>query len=117
MLENNTNNEYKMDVYETIPFYNNKLVVISNISNNLVINSLNSLSDVELMTIGNSEVSNYLLKNNLKLKSYDNISKLVKNIKKNSIIVIDKEMYTFTAIVVSKIIKFIMKNIYLMTTD
>lgn len=95
MLENNTNNEYKMDVYETIPFYNNKLVVISNISNNLVINSLNSLSDVELMTIGNSEVSNYLLKNNLKLKSYDNISKLVKNIKKNSIIVIDKEMYTF----------------------
>ncbi|MDD2505564.1 MAG: GGDEF domain-containing protein, partial [Bacilli bacterium] len=97
MLENNTSNKYNMDVYKTIPFYNNKLVVVSNISNNLVINSLNTLSDVELMTINNSEVSNYLSKNNLTTKTYNNISELVKNIKKNSVIAVDKEVYNFLA--------------------
>lgn len=97
MLETNTNSKYNMDVYKTIPFYNNTLVVVSNISNNLVVNSLNSLFDIELMTINNSEISNYLIKNKLKVKSYDNISKLVKNIKKDSVIVIDKEMYYYYA--------------------
>ncbi|MDD4282568.1 MAG: GGDEF domain-containing protein, partial [Bacilli bacterium] len=97
MLENHTSNKYNMDVYKTIPFYNNKLVVVSNISNNLVINSLNTLSNVELMTINNSEVSNYLSKNNLTTKTYNNISELVKNIKKNSVIAIDKEVYNFLA--------------------
>lgn len=97
MLETNTNYKYKMDVYKTIPFYNNMLVVVSNMSNNLVVNSLNSLFDQELMVINNSEIANYLSQKQLKVKSYNNISELVKNIKKESIIVIDKEMYNYYA--------------------
>lgn len=95
MLEIDSKNDYKMDVYKTIPLYNNKLVVISDISNNLTINSLNSLSNQEIMTISNSEIVNYLKKYQLKIKGYDNLLKLVKNIKKDSIIVIDKEMFNF----------------------
>lgn len=95
MYENNINNKYSMDVYKTIPVYNNKLVIIANINNNLVVNSLNSLENKELITVNNSEISNYLLKNKLKIKSYDNISELIKNMKKNSVIAIDKEIYNY----------------------
>ncbi len=95
ILESLANNKYKMDVYKTLPLYNNKLVVMADRENNLVINSLNSLLNQEVMTINNSEIANYLLANNVKIKSYDNLSKLVKNIKKDSILVIDKEMYSF----------------------
>lgn len=95
MLETNTNNKYNIDVYKTIPFYNNTLVIISNLSNNFVVNSLNSLQDYEIMTINNSEVSNYLIKNELKVKSYNNIGELSKHIKNNSIIALDKESYLY----------------------
>lgn len=95
MLENNNSSKYEMDVYKTIPFYNNKLVIISNMSNNLVINSLNSLSDVEIATINNSKVSDYLLSNNLKIKNYNNSLELVKNINKDSVIAIDREIYIY----------------------
>lgn len=95
MMNNLSINEYDMDIYNTIPVYSNSFVVVSHIKNNLIINSLNSLQNVEVLTLKGDVINNYLLEQKLKVKSFNNVLELIKNINKDSIIVIDSNVYKY----------------------
>lgn len=97
IMDNHNTKKYDMDVYETVPIYNNSLVVISHMRNNLVVNSLSSLQNVEIVTLKGDAINNYLLTKKFTVKTFNNITDLTKNINKDSIVVIDSEVYNYFA--------------------
>ena len=87
--------KYDMDVINTSSTFDERIVYLTNINNNVIINSVNSLENYEVKTIKNSKINNFLEKNNIKVKLYNNIEKLINNINDNDIIVINKETYNY----------------------
>ncbi len=92
--DHNTKN-YDMDVYNSVPIYNNHLVVVSHVQNDIVVNSLKSLQNLELITIKRNVLTNVLEQNQLSSKTYDNINELLKNITTDSILVLDLNTYKY----------------------
>ena len=86
----NENGSYNIDVYNTVSSYNNSYVVLTNLNNNLTINSLKSLNNV--VSISDSYINQKLF--NI-TKNYPNIDELLKNIKDDSIIIMDLNSYTY----------------------
>ena len=77
---------------------NSKIIVsysiIANKSNNIVINSLNSLANQTVYVEEDSVISNYLASiNNINIKTYKNDKELKKLNKKDVIIVLDKNIF------------------------
>lgn len=87
--------KYDMDVINTSSTFDERIVYLTNINNNVIINSVNSLENYEVKTIKNSKINNFLEKNNIKVKLYNNIEKLINNINDNDIIAINKETYNY----------------------
>lgn len=87
--------EYKIDVYDTVRFLNGMGYIISHLENDGVINSLTSLKNYKVLTVKNTLISKYLKDNKIDVIEYDNLNKLLKNIKKDSIIAIDSASYDF----------------------
>ena len=87
--------KYDMDVINTLSNFDEKAVYLTNINNNIIVNSVNSLENYEVKTIKNSKIHNFLEKNNIKVKLYNNIEKLIDNINDSDIIAIDKETYNY----------------------
>lgn len=85
--------KYDMDTIPTTSIFNEKIVVLSSLDNNIIINSVNSLKNYQPLTINNSQVNEYLEKNDIKTKKYDNFYKLIAKAKNNDIVVIDYETY------------------------
>lgn len=94
-FDNATNNQYNGDIYNTISVFDEKVSIISDINKKIVINSLNSLKNIEVLTLKNSQIDNYLSKNNIKTKGFDNINELIKNKNKDSVIAVDQIMYDY----------------------
>lgn len=88
-------NDLKNDVYNTINVYDKKLVVISDINSNVVIDNIKSLKGKEILTIKNSYIEDYLTDNNIKFRSYNNLEALVSDFKTGDISIIDMENYNF----------------------
>ena len=83
------------ETYDTVNVYNKKLVILSNINSNIVIDNLKSLKGREILTIKNSYLESYLKENNIKFRSYNNLESLVNDFKSNDIVIIDIENYNF----------------------
>ena len=86
--------DFKMDVFKTVPVYNNKLAIVSR-GFGLSINNINSLSDKTVHTIKNSKASDYLNKNNIKIKEYDNSEDLIKSLNKDEVGIVDEYTYDY----------------------
>ena len=71
-------------------------VVLSHVDNNIVVNSLYSLvnSNVNMLSTMNLKY-NMASKNLFEIKDYANIKTLLKNVDKDSIIIIEKEVYDY----------------------
>lgn len=71
-------------------------VVLANVDNNIVVNSLYSLvnSNVNMLSTMNLKY-NMASKNLFEIKDYANIKTLLKNVDKDSIIIIEKEVYDY----------------------
>ena len=70
--------------------------VIAKTSNNLVVNSINSLKNKEVYVLEDSLLYDYLLSiGDIDIKTYKNIKELSKISKKDSIIIIDNETYNY----------------------
>ncbi len=73
-----------------------EFVVLAHADNNIVVNSLYSLSNIEVVMLKNMNLKyNMASKNLFEIKDYDNIKALLKNINKDSIIIIEKETYDY----------------------
>lgn len=82
------------DYVKTISPYDEEYVVlVHKTKTDLVVNSVKSLKGKSVITI-NSALSKYLEKEgNAKVTSYDKVSSLIKKVNKDSIVVLDKNVY------------------------
>ena len=91
----NNETEYALDVYSTIPVYENNLMILKHSSNDIIINSIKSLSEVSCLE--NSLVAQYFIDNNIAVKTYSNMKELINNINEDDIIVLDVYSYNYYA--------------------
>ena len=89
------NDRFEKNIYETIDVLDKKLVVISDINSNITIDNLKSLEGKEILTIKNSYIEKFLIDNNIKFKSYNNMDDMVSDFKSGDISIIDLENYNF----------------------
>jgi len=87
-------NEYKTDVYKTVSAYDEQIVVITNISNNVTINSTGSLKGKTVVTLNNTKVVDFLKKIGANVVAYNSINEVVKS-KNNALIVLDLLTYNY----------------------
>ncbi len=85
---------FKMDTLNTVNIYDNKAAVISR-DNTSVINNVSSLSGQTIYTVKNSKINGYLVKNNIKVKSFNNVNALINNLKDDAIGIIDELNYDY----------------------
>ena len=83
--------DYKTDTYNTVSVFDEEIVLVSKLNNNVVINSLNSLSNVEVGVLKSTKIAEEL-KKKAKLKEYDTLKELMRH---KGIIAIDKATYDF----------------------
>ena len=90
----NASKDYKLDVFNTLPVYDNDYVILKHPANNLVVNSLKSLSNNSVYALDNSKLFYYLKDLRLNVIGYDNDDSL-DNIKIDSFIVVDTNNYNY----------------------
>ena len=83
------------DIYKTGALYNNKLSVITKGYTDLTVNNLSSLKGFNVMAVKDSYESSLLKKQGCTVEEFDNVFDLVKNLKGNSIGVIDSYSYDY----------------------
>ena len=93
IMLNNNNIKIKKDSFVTRSSINSNIVVLSTYNNSVNVKSIKDLRNYSVATIKNSKIAKILKDNGVSANSYDNISKLIRNKKKNEVIVIDS--YTF----------------------
>ena len=95
IFNDNSQTDYKMDVYDTVSVYDELVSIISDENNNTVVNSLNSLSDQTVLTIKDSKIDAYLKKQGVRTKTYDNIDALINHLGPNDLAAIDYYSYDY----------------------
>ena len=91
----NLSDDYVNEVYNTTGVFDKKLVVISGLKNKDTINSIYSLKGKKVLTIKGSSMEKYLIENDIKTKSYNNLSDLAKDFDENDITILDLENYNY----------------------
>ena len=71
-------------------------VVLAHEKNNMVVNSLYSLANTDVVMLNNMNLKyNMATKNLFEIKDYASVNSLLKNIDENSIIIVEKEVYDY----------------------
>lgn len=86
---------YKNEVYNTVGAFDKNLAIISGISNTTTIDNIYSLKDKEVLVVKDTYLEKYLIANGAKVKSYNNMSDLVKDYNVNNITIVDLENYNY----------------------
>ena len=87
---------YKLDVHKTVSPYDELVVVISDIKNNLTVNSINSLLDKEVVLVDNTKIEKLFSENGNKVKKVNNLNSLLHSIKNQDIIALDYGTYYYS---------------------
>ena len=82
-----------VDILKTISPFEEKYVVLSKES--IVVNTIRSLKGKEVYTVQNTYIYDYLNKNSIKTKAYNNTDNLLRNVRNDSIIIMDKDTYQY----------------------
>ncbi len=85
--------ELTIDTIKTMSLFKEEYVLLS--KNYMIIDSIRSLKDLEVYTVSNTYLANYLKDNSVKVKGYNNTDELLRNIGSDSLIIIDKATYTY----------------------
>ena len=88
-----SNTKYDMDVVVMPSIKDEEIVILSSINNDLIVNSIASLKDNTVLAISNTKIADYLEKNKISVKKYNNVEDLINKINDKSIIVIDESTY------------------------
>ncbi len=86
---------FKMDVYNTVSAYNNKVAIITKSDKLLTANNINALKNIEVSAVKNSKIYGCLNKNGIKIKKYDNVKSLIDDLKDDDIAAIDEYTYDY----------------------
>ena len=95
MFNDYNKEEYKLDVHKTVSPYDELVVVISDIKNNLTVNSINSLLDKEVVLVDNTKIEKLYSENGNKVKKVNNLNSLLHSIKNKDIIALDYGTYYY----------------------
>lgn len=95
IFNNYRNYDYQLDVTNTTSIYNESVAIVSNVDNTRVVNSINSIKEIEVLVVADSKIAETLNSNGNKIKVYKNIPELLENIKSSSVIAIDYETYYY----------------------
>lgn len=87
--------KFDMDVYRTIPVYDNRVVIITRGDSSLTINNVSSLNGTSILTVKNSSIQNYLSKNDIKTKDYENTKELLNHLNGDKIAAVDGYVYDY----------------------
>lgn len=87
--------KFKMDVYHTTNFGDNKVVILSKINNDNFVSSIGELNSHSVLAINNTAIATLLNNNKVKFKGYNNINALLNNVEDDSVIIIDNESYNY----------------------
>ena len=93
-FDSNKEYTYALDVNKSVSPYSENMVILTSNKSNIVVNSINSLSDTVVGVLKNSKISAYLTEHNIPVKEYDNLKKLM-NDNKISVKAIDSYNYEY----------------------
>ena len=93
IFANFNTNGVNVDILKTISPFKEEYVILS--KKTLIVNSIRSLKGYELYTVKNTYIYDYLASNNIATKGYNNTDDLLRNIKNDSIIILDKDTYEY----------------------
>ena len=89
----NSNTDYSLDVYKTVPVYENSIIILKHSSNDKIINSIKSLDNV--VALEGTKITDFLSNNNVTVTAYANMIDLINNIDNDSIIALDTYNYNY----------------------
>ena len=95
MLNIASEENYNVEIYNTVGVFNKQLAVISGISNIDVIDNINSLKEKTVLTVKDSYLEKYLIDNGIKVKSYNNFDDLANDFSLGCIAIVDLENYNY----------------------
>ena len=78
---------------QRIGIYTSDIVVLSHLENKNVFNSLKSLNNQNVLTLKDTKLNEYLESDNYNLLTYNTIYDLIDDLKKDDVIILDKEIY------------------------
>lgn len=87
--------KFDMDVYETVPFYDNKIYIVSKGDSDLLVNNISSLSGRTVYTVNNSKIHKSLSDGGIKCKAYDDVNSLINHLKGDNIGAVDSYTYDY----------------------
>lgn len=82
-----------VDTFTTGSPFKEEYVIIS--QEPILVNSIRSLKEYEIYTVLNTYLYDYLQANEIKCQAYDNTDLLLRNIRSDSIIMVDKDTYEY----------------------
>ena len=91
----NITNIENEELFSTVGVFSKKYVVISGIDNKDTFDNIKSLKDKNVLTIKYSMIEKYLIDNGIKVKSYNNMSDLIKDFSKDDITLVDLANYDY----------------------
>lgn len=97
IFNNTTYLDFNMDVINTVSPVDEKIVVLAKPNDELVVNSINSLIGSDVMAVKSTRLADYLVKNGINTKVYNNVDDLLNHVNKNSVIVLDYDTYNYYA--------------------
>lgn len=83
----------KVDVLNTVSPFNEEYVILS--KNNQIVDTIRSLKDIEVSTVNNTYLYDYLVTNGIKAKGYNDTDSLFRDISNESIVMISKDTYEY----------------------
>ena len=75
--------------------YDEQVVVLALPDSKVTVSSVKSLVGYDVATIENTKIHNYLVNNGISVNTYSSVSELLTKVKKDSIIVLDFEVYNY----------------------
>ena len=93
VFDNISKELYSKEYNNSVSVYTSDTVVLSHLENKNVFHSVKSLINQNVLTIKNTKLNDYLKSDDYNLLTYNTIRDLIKDLKKDDVIVIDKETY------------------------
>lgn len=93
VFANFNSNGLNIDTITTKSLFKEEYVVLS--KNTFVVSSVKSLKGMEVMTVKDSYINDMIISSGVTCKAYDNTDELLRNVRNDSIIVIDRDTYNY----------------------
>lgn len=95
MYNINSADSYDMDAYHTVSNMENKIAIVTTLTNNIDIHSLYSLQNKEVLVVKDTKIESYLKSKGIAVKGYNTIKDLLSSKQEDSILAMDLQSYNY----------------------